>query len=109
MLLCRELTVLLCEDHTTYEHVQLHCLEAFSCPLSNPFHLLRQGSLRTFSGIHRSIIIHFEMQADDIGFSSCESQHPFASSAHDNWRVRELMWLREGFEISNVIMGASKS
>src|SRR5258707_4155073 len=96
VLFCRLLLVV-CHYHITDEEVQLQCGKAFSRCLPYPFHLPRNCRLRAFRGINGPIIVHFEMQANDIGLTSSQREHPFASTADEDGWMRTLKRPGKGF------------
>src|SRR6202042_862380 len=60
-------------------------------------------------GIHRSVVIYFEMQADDVSLSPCQCQELFAASTHEDRRMGTLIWFRESWQIGHSVMGPCKS
>ncbi len=62
------------DNNAPDEQIQLQRREPFSSRLPHPLHFLRDGLLGALPCIDRAIVVHLDMQANDVGLaiSNCE-------------------------------------
>ena len=92
------------DDDAPDEEVQLHCRKSLSRSLPNPLHFSRDSLLSAFPRIDRAIIVHLEVQTNDVGLSASKREQSFPTSAYEERRMRLLKRFGEGLQVGHAVV-----